>query len=303
MQWSYDVNGGEGAAEFHGDPLVSGGTVFVGTDSARNGAVWAFDLADGTLRWRSAIDDGHPHDQGVATRIGSAANTVCGASFEDELLCLDAKTGAVKWTFRGGGTPGPGGFRPSPAFLADRILYPGLDDTVSALDAVSGKVLWKRKLPAGIRTSIVASQSSAYVGSDDGQLYQLDTTNGAVRASIELGARPFFTPLLHAGKVYVFAGTDDRNELLAIDAALKKVLWRQATEGGWASPRPGVFGSSIVAGSERGDVIALDSASGKMKWSQHLGGVIRAIGNDGDVLFAGALSGRVTALRPPPSAR
>ena len=303
IHWSYNVNAGGEQFQFHGDPLVRDGAAFVGTDGTGVASVWSFDVRDGTRRWRYELLDESAQEQGVPTTIIGPPAAVCGATFSDEVFCVDAKRGALLWKYQSSQRRNAGTLRPSPALVKGVLLFPALDANVYALDAANGALKWKRKLAAPIRTSIVTDDRSAYVGCENGHLYRLRATDGAVEGDINLGSTPYFTPLLHAGNVYVFTGSDENNRLVAVDRALKNVLWRQTTPGGWSSPRPYAHRATVIAGTEKGDVVALDVATGKLRWSEHFGGVIRAIGVDGDVLYAGALTGGVTAFRAPSNSR
>lgn len=276
------------------------GAVFIGTDGSVVGSLWGFQLSTGELLWSFEVLDDRAQRQGVPTAIVGPPSTVCGITFGDEVFCLDAKNGTTRWKFRSGHDWNPGTLRPSPALVKQRLLFPALDGTVYCLDAANGTLLWKRKLPAAISTTIVADDKSAYVGSDDGRLYRLGTRDGRIQGTIDLGSRPYFTPLLHESALYLFSGSDQNNRLIAVDRDLTTILWQQTTPGGWSSPRPYVYGDHVIAGTENGDLVALDAKTGRKNWSEHLGGVIRAIGTDGEVMYVGSLSGRVTAIRRKP---
>jgi outer membrane protein assembly factor BamB len=285
--------------QFHGDPVVYENTVFVGTDGTGMPSLWAFDLTTGALRWKFEIPDERAQLQGIPTSIIRSGSDVCGVTFGDEFVCVDARTGKTRWTYRSESDSNPGTLRPSPALVNDRFVFAALDRTVHCLRARDGKVLWKQSLPAAIRTSAVADRKWAYVGSQNGHVYRLTLTDGAIDADIDLGATPYFSPLLRDSILYMYAGTDEENELIAVDRNLKRILWKKTTAGGWSSPRPYALGKQVIAGTNKGALIALDAATGRQIWSRQLGNVIRAIGVADDALYVGSLSGRLTAIRRP----
>lgn len=94
VRWSYDVNADGERFEFHGDPLVRDGAVFVGTDGTGVPSVWSFDLNNGTRRWRHELLDETAQQQGVPTSMIGPPAAVCGVTFSDEVFCIDAKRGA-----------------------------------------------------------------------------------------------------------------------------------------------------------------------------------------------------------------
>lgn len=62
----------------------------------------------------------------------------------------------------------------APPSVAGGVVLVGCGDGyLYALDAKSGKQLWKFKASGGIRTQPVVHEGTVYVGADDGYLYAL----------------------------------------------------------------------------------------------------------------------------------
>jgi len=121
----------------------------------------------------------------------------------------------------------------------------GTLDHLTALDAGTGKEIWRAKLEATYR---------GHDGSDDG---------------------PISTPLVDGGRVFAL---NPWGKLFAFDAATGRELWRRdlKTELGVAPPfygfatTPLPVGKTLVVqagGTERNNLVALDPATGKTVWS------------------------------------
>jgi outer membrane protein assembly factor BamB len=143
-----------------------------------------------------------------------------------------------------------GGGYASPLVAGGKIYLharQGEDETVSAFDLASGKLLWRDSYPASYSPAPEAKKH---------------------------GQGPFATPTLDGGVLYAFG----INEILsAYDAASGKLLWRNETGKGFPTPRPnyGAAASPLVAdglvvlqigGLGKGAVVALDAKTGATKW-------------------------------------
>ena len=98
IRWSYDVSG-DGASQFHGNPLILDSLVIVGTDegSMEYGTAYAFERFSGKLYWKSAGHSG----------VGSNADFGGDSLFffvtrDDTLLALSMFDGQPAWTFSTG---------------------------------------------------------------------------------------------------------------------------------------------------------------------------------------------------------
>jgi alcohol dehydrogenase (cytochrome c) len=70
---------------------------------------------------------------------------------------------------------------------------------VSAIDPASGQVRWRRKLPRPANGGALATAGGlVFVGCDDGRLYVLDASSGAVVRTIDVGLRFGSAPIAYA---------------------------------------------------------------------------------------------------------
>ena len=143
-----------------------------------------------------------------------------------------------------------GGGHSSPVVAGGKVYLharQGKDETVSAFDLASGKLLWRDSYPA------------SYSPAPEAQRH---------------GLGPFATPTLDGGVLYAFG---INGVLSAYDAAAGKLLWRHDFGKEFRTPRPyyGTSSSPLVtdglvvvqAGGEgKGAVVALDAKTGQPRW-------------------------------------
>lgn len=119
-------------------------------------------------------------------------------------------------------------------------------------------------LPNGHSESIIVSSAVAYVGSDNGLLYALDTTGGAVRWSYHVGAAVWLYSVSD-GVVYAAGDT----VLYALNAGSGKLLWRYRGSK-WISQAIVVAGTVYTATSAENNasiIVALRATDGGKLWT------------------------------------
>jgi outer membrane protein assembly factor BamB len=90
---------------------------------------------------------------------------------------------------------------------------------------------------------------------------------------------------------------NDATELVGAKSDLTSILWRLPTTSRWSSDRPQAWHEWILAGDEKGQLVAVDPVAGMIVWSHQLSGTIRGIGVDDSTIFVGTYEGTVRALR------
>lgn len=161
------------------------------------------------------------------------------------------------WTYQAGD---PSKFETSP-IVADGVMYISEPPSnVTALDAQTGRPLWKYKHPMSpdvpvccgrVNRGVAVLDDAVYIGTLDMRLVALDAKSGLVKWSVvvddyKLGQSLTGAPLALDGKIIVgMAGGEYgvRGFLDAYDAATGERLWRF-----WTVPSPGEPGSETWAG-------------------------------------------------------
>jgi len=203
---------------------------------------------------------------------------------------LDAAGGNVLWRQTNLAYPpvhGPGG---SPALVDDVLVFScdgARDPFVAALDAKSGDVRWRTPRQTAVRapfsfstplaidvagaTQVVIPGSgviAAYDPKDGREIWRVTTGEG-----YSVVPRPAFAH----GMIYASTGFDRAN-LFAIrvdgakgDVTRTHVAWRQ-TRNAPLTPSPLVVGDEIYLVSDSGFATCADAKTGKVHWTQRLGG-------------------------------
>jgi len=132
--------------------------------------------------------------------------------------------------------PGP---KSTPALAAGRLYTLGISGILSAWDAASGRLLWRKSFEATHRATA--------------PLY------GAA-----------MSPLVDHGRVIAHVGGQDDGALVALDAASGAPIWSWSGDGpGYASPVVASFDGvrQVVTETQRA-LVGLDAASGALLWQQ-----------------------------------
>jgi hypothetical protein len=147
------------------EAIVAEGKVFVGTLA---GSLWALDRRTGKVLWR------HRADGPILHSPAHAAGQLFCADAGGSLWALDARTGKARWRFRSG----KGGFSASPLVAAHTIYLGSRDGTFYAVAADTGKLRWKFATGGPIRCTAALARGRVLFASDDLHAYALDAKTG-----------------------------------------------------------------------------------------------------------------------------
>jgi len=248
-----------------------------------NHEVTALDGSTGAVRWKFTAGD--IINASPALGPDGSVYVTCR---DKNVYALDGKTGAKLWQFA---TAGRLATRPA---IAGGMVYIGTsnkDRKVIALDAKSGAKKWEQATQTAASAPTLGPNGMVYVSA--GKLYALDGATGTVKWSQDLNVLPAQAPTVSpTGTVYV--GTADA-DLLALDGATGKTLWRFAT--GDSLDYPVVLGPDNMLYASARKLFAL-SANGKERWERAGAGTAwsaPAVGDNG-VLYTGYSDSKVYAL-------
>jgi outer membrane protein assembly factor BamB len=290
VKWEYDITKDGDQRQFHGDPLITDELVIIGTDG-NIGHVYAFERSTGRVRWKYRVNE-----RGVASDIVRLGDSLYVVTLGNELLSLDLKSGNALWTFHGGYSGQDCLTCSSPAAAAGRVYFGGLDGFAYALDAQSGKLIWKRDLGAKVTTSAAIRGHDLYLGTVKRHLYRLNTDSGEVQSDFATNAAPNGRLIATDDSLFAFLG----DEIFAsFDLSLKKLRWSVEASKEWTSARPYLWHGNVLAGNRR-ELVAFAAADGTRVWSHQFPETVRGIGTSDEVLYVGSLSGPVFAYSPKP---
>jgi len=293
LLWSYDIRKDGKQQSFHGDPLVTGDLILIGTDRSCDpegiGHVYAFERDTGKVRWKY-------RSTSVPTAIIQIDSSVYFGSFQEQWSSVDLKTGNLKWSFSTGATNKECDMPKAPVTDGKRLFIVGQDGVIYSLDASTGRVGWKRKLPAAPSTSLGLRDKTIYVGTTDQRLYRLNAETGAVISELATEAKP--AGRLAFSNDSLLLSLQNASErvgyVISVDSKLTNVRWKQRSSPDWASD-PHLWKDLVLAGNCRGEMTAFRASDGERQWSLSLKGCIRCIGSSDNILFAGVQEGTIYA--------
>ena len=179
-----------------------------------------------------------------------------------------------------------------PVSAGGKIFVMDGEATVSAIDATTGSVLWRRDLRpeagrvgrrlfgigfggkgdrTGFGGGVAYADGKLYVASGFRFVSQLDATTGAVGWTSSSQSPLHAAPTVDAGRVYAMSID---NELLTFDAATGAPGWtyQALVEPAriLAASSPAISGDTVVAGFGSGELVALRAGNGNELWTEAL---------------------------------
>lgn len=187
----------------------------------------------------------------------------------------------------------------APALLPDATFRANLAHTGAYDSAPVTKfhhVKWTFPTGGWILSSPAVSNGLVYIGSDDNNLYAVDSASGAAKWKFATEGPVRSSPAVAEGVVYF--GSFDGN-FYAVDATSGKLKWKFATGGERQFEAKGIHGylphhqtipdfwdmflsspavdqGIVYFGSGDGNVYALDAITGQLKWKFATGDVVHA---------------------------
>lgn len=159
---------------------------------------------------------------------------------------------------------GPGPVSAAPQVVGSRVFLAGANGTVVAIDAETGRDVWRTRLDEPLATGVGAhGETAAVVTRDNGLIALVD---GQLRWRVQLPAKVLTAPLVAGGRVFVV--TADRT-VLAFDGNNGARLWSQSRPGEpLVLSQAGVLlavGDTLVAGLS-GRLAGLNPQNGSVRW-------------------------------------
>jgi len=193
----------------------------------------------------------------------------------------------------------------APVYHEGKVFFAFLSGDLVAVDAASGKQVWKRNLHAHLESSPMVVGDTLYLGDDKTDVVALRAADGKELWRFNSPAAIKASPSYHDGRLFV---ADYEGSLFALDAGSGKPIWRSnttkvapfGTGGFFSSPAVG-FGQ-VYAGRDDGTVYGFDEKTGKVTWSFQTGDsvygspAVAQVPGTPPSVYIGAENGRFFAL-------
>lgn len=198
-------------------PAIVDGTVVVGSFDGR---LYAFSLATGQLRWKyetlgaglASADFGFDRRSIQSSPAISHGLAFFGAR-DGFVYAIALADGKLRWRF----DHQVSWINSSPA-VADQLVYDGSSDAqfVQALDAETGRELWRTGVGAIVWSSPSVAGDQLVVGDGAGRVHLFDRHGGAELATFHTGSQVFSSPAV-AGHLVVVGSGDGGVYALRLD--------------------------------------------------------------------------------------
>jgi outer membrane protein assembly factor BamB len=181
---------------------------------------------------------------------------------DGRVIAFAAGHGNIRWQK----TIGPS--ESSPLLVGNRLYLGDWNGRVWALDARSGRTIWRSRQLGPIKGAIALAGGRLYVGSYDGHLYCFGAQKGRLlwkaKAQPRLygHARFYSSPAVAYSRVYI-GGTDGK--VYSYGATSGKLRWSHST-GGYVYASPAIWKQLVLVGSYSKKFYAFNAETGAEVW-------------------------------------
>lgn len=256
---------------------------------------------DARVVWRAGAGEASKKDF-YGLRLALDASYLYAADTAGKVTAFSLKDGRSAWQAQSQPRLASG-----VGIAGEKLLVGTLDGEVIALNADKGAIAWRASISSEVLVPPVGNEQTIIVRTGDGRVYGLAAADGQRlwafdRVVPTLSLRGVSQPVIADDRV--FAGLDN-GKLVALDLATGRLLWEEAVavpSGRSEIERlvdvdadPVVSDNVVYAVSVGGAAVALDTATGNLKWRQELSSH-RGLVVDSDRVYASGRDGRVWAL-------
>lgn len=207
--WRYPTSG-----SIRSTPVISGGTMFVGSD---DNSLYAIDARSGELSWLG----GFRTKDDVIASAAVAPGLVIFASMDANLYAANVSTGKMRWKTQLPISP----VRSAPV-ISGNLVFIGSGRSILALNAKNGQVKYSIATPSDIATPLAIAGDSLYVICKDRKLYAFEVNMTGPKAkwsaAAEIGLTTIAPPTVAGNIVYVGS---NRGQINAFTADTGELVW------------------------------------------------------------------------------
>jgi outer membrane protein assembly factor BamB len=255
---------------FGGGLAADNGRIYAATGY---GQVLALDARSGSKLWERGV--GAP----VRTSPTVADERVFAITTEGQLYCLSGSDGAELWTFRGMSSQASLLFNASPAVDGNIVVVPYPSGDLVALRVSDGQAVWSESLSrTRTASSLAAMSDAARPAVANGTVFAVGHAGRMVATVQKTGERLWSltvpgiqTPWVAGETVFV---VDTGAQLMAITRGDGKILWTTKLAGAKTWSGPVLAGGHLWLTSNKGHLVSVAPATGKVVTTQDLGAPI-----------------------------
>ncbi len=251
-------------------PTVGYGRVYL---AQQKGLFFALDAKTGKVDWKHRTGRCAASSPTIGRKVVYQAYMHPVECLQDQagangfIIAWDADSGRKRWTFK------TAPIESSPLLKGKRLFFGSWDHGIYAINAKTGKRIWRFGADDQVNTSVAYWKGRAFVGTDGGTLYALSAKTGKLLWS-RSEAREFWyaTPTVAYGRVYV--GNTD-GTMYVYGAKTGRLLWARPL-GSYIYGAAAVYRRKVFVGTYDGRFYALDAATGDTVWQIDAQGAVHA---------------------------
>jgi outer membrane protein assembly factor BamB len=252
---------------FGGGLAADGGRIYAGTGF---GYVVALDARTGGKLWEKYVRSP------VRTSPTAAGERVFVVTKEGQVYCLSGSDGTELWQFRGMGERASLLSNTSPAVEGDVVVVPYPSGDLAALRVSDGQPIWSESL-ARTRTasSMAAMSDTARPVIEGGTVYAVGHAGRMVATKQSTGERLWSLTVPSIQAPWVAGDTlfvvDTSGQLMAITRRDGQIQWTTKLPGTNTWSGPVLAGNRLWLTSNKGHLVSVEPATGKVETTQDLG--------------------------------
>lgn len=221
-------------------------------------------------------------------------------AYATQVYAINAASGVEKWRYQTDKVDAKKAFYAAPVLTEDgQLLAPSYNHKLYSLNPETGRENWVFEEAKDLYVaSPLVTEKGIYAPNADGKLYALDF-QGRKFAEFQTDNHLWGTPTSDPECECIFLPSMDKH-LYRLDASTLTLEWKSDDLGGAIASQP-FFGpdGTIYLGTFGDELLAIDSATGQVKWRyQALGWVFASPILVEDRIIAGDMKGHLFAVNP-----
>jgi outer membrane protein assembly factor BamB len=223
-------------------------------------------------------------------------------------FAIDARTGRIDWQKDTGHcSPSSPAVDPHRRVVYQAYMHPlpcaegasGADGYVVAMNADTGKQLWRFQPGGPVESSLLLENGVLYFGSWDHNIYAVNARTGRKLWSYQADDQVNTSAAFDHGTVFI---ADDAGSVYALKAATGRLRWKSSSTDQFGSREffyatPTVAYNRVYVGNTDGTVYAYGEKTGKVRWARPAGSyVYSAAAAYKRTIYVGSYDGDLYAL-------
>lgn len=261
MIWSQTI--GPGSWDW-ASPAVHNNNVFIASST---GNLYSLNAASGAINWTTQIG-GEP-DSPIAVVNGLVYSGT--HNFDNNnptLVAVDETTGAIVWSYNyylnhGGIT---GMINSNGAAIVDGdndgqldayfgvYNWGGVSNQAVSINASTGIENWSQNIGGNSTSTPAVHAGKVFIGSDDGNLYALNASDGSIAWAFQTGAAVWSAPAVSGDNKVCFGSRD--HIIYCVDENSGSLIWSYDTSASRIHSSPAISDDMLFIGNENGKVYA-----------------------------------------------